>query len=905
MIRVWYVQNYLVYNGCINSAYGKDSVSKPAKKTKRMSVYANLTNKRRIKKDASSRKRAEYLATLPKHPVKRFFYRLHPKRVAAYWFSKRGLFMALKIVGVSVLISVLFVGGLFAYFRKDLDKIRPGEISKRVQTTVTKYYDRNDKLLWEDKGTGNYRLVVESDQISKYLKDATVALEDKDFYKHGGISISGLARAVVTNASGRQVQGGSTLTQQLVKQVFFVEDADKRGLDGIPRKIKEVILAIEIERMYNNKDQILTLYLNESPYGGRRNGAESAAQTYFGKSAKDLTLAESALLAAIPQNPSVFNPYNTDGNEALISRQHTALKYMAEQGYITQKEADEAIAYPVLDDLRPLTEQLEDIKAPHFVLMVRSQLEKELGEAVVGRGGLTVKTSLDLDIQNKLEEQVTAFFNSGTPERNGISNTAATVEDTQTGQIIAMVGSRDFNYPGFGQDNAATAFIQPGSSIKPFVFAELFKDKGEGKQNYGSGTVLRDENVDKIYGAKLYNWDSRFMGNLTIRRGLALSRNTPAVKAMYISGIEPTIETIRGIGNKSYCTQEEAANGGVFLSSAIGSCGSKETDLVNAYATLGRMGVYKPSTSVIEVKNSQGDVLKKWKDESKEVLDPQIAYILNDILADQSASAALHGYGATSVPGVKTSVKTGTSDKDQKPKDLWIASYSPALTMGIWLGNSDTSNIRSSTSSLAMPVVRSVMQYAHQEIYAKDGRWNSNMWYTKPVGIQQVGSELYPSWWNKTQGRANAKLTFDKVSKKKATDCTPPNARIELDVTKSIDPITKTEVYTAPDGYDATKDDDAHSCDDALPTIGTISVDKTGGNHIIKFSVSPGKFGLSSVDVIVGDKTIKGGEPVSSSGGTVTAQVSTSGLSGVQSVTVNLSDEGLYSVSRSATFNAS
>ena len=811
--------------------------------------------------------------------------------------------MALKIAGVSILLMVLFVGGLFAYFRKDLDKIRPGEISKRVQTTVTKYYDRNDKLLWEDKGTGDYRLVVDSDQLSKYLKDATVALEDKDYYKHGGISITGLARAVVTNASGGQVQGGSTLTQQLVKQVFFAEDAGKRGLDGIPRKIKEVILAIEIERMYD-KDQILALYLNESPYGGRRNGAESAAQTYFGKSAKDLTLAEAALLAAIPQNPTVFNPYNTDGNEALISRQQTALRYMAEQGYITQKEADDAIAYPVLDGLRPLTDQLENIKAPHFVLMVRSQLEKELGEAVVGRGGLTVKTSLDLDIQNKLEEQVSAFFNSGTPERNGISNTASTVEDSQTGQIVAMVGSRDFNYPGFGQDNAATAFIQPGSSIKPFVFAELFKDKGDGKQNYGSGTVLRDENVDKIYGAKLYNWDSRFMGNLTIRRSLALSRNTTAVKAMYISGVEPTVETIRAIGNESYCKQEEAATGGLFLSSAIGSCGSKEVDLTNAYATLGRMGVYKPSTSVIEVKNSQGDVLKKWKDESKEVLDPQIAYILNDILADQTASAALHGYGATSVPGVKTSVKTGTSDKDQKPKDLWIASYSPALTMTIWLGNSDTSNIRSSTSSLAMPVVRGVMQYAHQEIYAKNGKWNSNMWYTKPSGIQQVGSELYPSWWNKNQGKSNAKLTFDKVSKNKATDCTPSNARIELEVTKSTDPVTKSEVYIAPDGYDASKNDDVHSCGDAQPVIDLIDVKKTGGSYTVKFNVSPGKFKLTSVDIVVGDKTIKSGESVSANGGTVTAQVSGSGLSGVQTVTVNLSDEGMYSVSRSATFDA-
>ena len=267
-----------------------------------MSVYANLAHKRQTKKDKVSREKAEYLASLPKHPVKRFFYRLHPKRVFKYWFSKRGGLMALKILGVSVVVMVLLVGGLFAYFRKDLDKIRPGEIAKRVQTTVTKYYDRNDVLLWEDKGGGNYKLVVEADQLSDYLKKATVSIEDKDFYTHHGISISGIARATFSTASGSQVQGGSTLTQQLVKQVFFPpEEANKRGLDGIPRKIKEIILAIEVERMYN-KDQILSLYLNESPYGGPRNGAESGAQTYFRKSAKDLTIAEAALLASIPQS---------------------------------------------------------------------------------------------------------------------------------------------------------------------------------------------------------------------------------------------------------------------------------------------------------------------------------------------------------------------------------------------------------------------------------------------------------------------------------------------------------------------------------------------------------------------------------------------------------------------------
>lgn len=874
-------------------------MKKTKSKSKRMSVYANLAHKRRSKKDRASRKRAEYLATLPKHPVKRFFYRLHPKRFFGYWFSKRGLLMMAKIAGVAVLVVVLAVGGLFAYYRKDIDKIRPGEIAKRVQTTVTKYYDRNDELLWEDKGTGNYKLVVDSDKINDYLKQATVAIEDKDYYKHSGVSITGLTRAFISNAQGNQVQGGSTLTQQLVKQTFFSEEAGERGIKGIPRKIKETILAIEVERMYD-KDQILTLYLNESPYGGRRNGAESAAQTYFGHSANDLTLPEAALLAAIPQNPSVYNPYNPDGHETLIGRQHTVLSYMAEQGYITQQESDEAKAYPILDNIKPLTDQLENIKAPHFVLMIRSQLEQELGKAVVGRGGLTVKTTLDLRVQNKLEEEVRAFFDSGRPEAVSISNTAATVEDTQTGQIIALVGSRDFNYPGFGQDNAATAFIQPGSTIKPFVYAQLLKDKGKDVQNYGSGSVLRDENIDKIYGAKLNNWDNRFMGNVTVRQSLALSRNIPAVKAMYISGIEETIAGIRETGNTEYCAPEEAA-GGLYLSSAIGACGSKEVDLVNAYSTLSRMGVYKPVSSILEVKDSQGSVIKKWTDEGKQVLDPQIAYIITDILADERASAALHGYGATSVSGVKVATKTGTSDRDSKPKDLWIATYSPVLAMGLWLGNSDTSIIGSVNSAFGMQIVRNVLAYAHQDVYAQDNRWNSSMWFDRPEGIQQVGSDLYPSWWNKNQGKTNTKLTFDRVSKKKATDCTPPAAREELDVTKSIDPITKSEVFTAPIGYDASRDDDVHSCDDARPSIGSISLSGNGSDRTVRFNVSRGTFGLATIEVVVDGVTVRSAE-ISGSGGQQNIAVSLSDSS-EHTVVVNVRDQGYYTDSRTQTFD--
>ena len=862
-----------------------------------MNLYANLAQKHKTKKDKDSRARAEYLATLPKHPVKRFFYRLHPKRLAKYWFSKRGGLMALKILGVGILLMLLLIGGMFAYFRKDLDKIRPGELAKRVQTTVTKYYDRNDNLLWEDKGTGNYQLVVESDQISDYLKKATVAIEDRDFYKHHGVSISGIMRAMLSTASRRQVQGGSTLTQQLVKQVFFADEAGDRSISGIPRKIKEIILAIEVERMYS-KDQILSLYLNESPYGGRRNGAESAAQTYFGKHAKDLTLAEAALIAGIPQNPTYYNPYNTTGNKALIARQHTVLDYMAEQGVITRDESEKAKKIDILSTLKPQTEQLENIKAPHFLLMVRNQLSKELGESVVGRGGLTIKTTLDWRIQEKLENEMKSFFATGRPDSVRISNGAATVEDVQTGQIVALVGSRDFNYAGFGQDNAAVSYIQPGSTIKSLVFAQLF-DKHDSKQAYGSGTVLADENIDKLYGATLRNWDNKFMGAINIRRALALSRNVPAVKAAYVVGdgsAKPVVEGIRRMGDPNYCRQEENA-GGYGLGAAIGACGTKQTELVNAYSTLARMGVQKDVSSVIEVKNSQGETLKKWKDEGKQVIDSQSAYIVNDILSDRTPG--LHGW--MGVNGVRTSAKSGTSDKGSQPKDLWIVNYSPALVMGMWLGNSDTSVVGTSASNYGMPVIRSVMEFAHTQVYAKEGKWKSGQWYERPSGIQTVNGELYPSWWNKRQSQSTEKITFDKVSKKKATNCTPDGAKEEIEVTKVIDPLTKKESISAPAGYDANSEDDVHKCDDTKPQIGSMSVSRSGNKYTISVDVSAGTWELAAIEITVDGKSIKSSEITS--GGKQTATVEFEEV-GTHTVSVTVRDSAYYTATSSGSFQS-
>jgi membrane peptidoglycan carboxypeptidase len=871
-------------------------VAKKSFKSRNMSVYSNLTRKRKTRKDSDSRKRAEYLASLPKQPLKRLLYRLQPKQFFAYWFSKRGGMMALKIAGVGILMMILTVGALFAYYRKDLDSIRPGEISKRVQTTVTKYYDRNDVLLWEDKGDGNYKLVVDGKDINAYMKQATIAIEDRDFYKHGGISISGISRSLINNANGGSVQGGSTLTQQLVKQVFFADQASDRGLSGVPRKIKEMILSVEVERMYD-KDSILDLYLNESPYGGRRNGVQSGAQTYFGVNAKDLTLPQAAILAAIPNQPGLYDPYNIAGHEALISRQHKVLDSMQDQGYITKTQADDAKKYPILDNIIPASDPYKDIKAPHFVQMVRAQLERELGKTTVGRGGLTVKTTLDVRIQNKLEESMTAMFNSSMPNYAGFSNGAATVEDTQTGQIVAMMGSRDFNYPGFGQDNAAMAYIQPGSTIKPLVYAQLFSDQGEGKVNYGSGSILADDNsMNAIYGATVKNADGKYLGGINIRRSLALSRNIPAIKAMHVAGIEPTLATIRALGDVNYCTQGADAQAG--LSSSIGGCGTRQIDHVNAFASLGRMGVYKPVSTVLEVKNSQSEIIKKYKDESRQVVDPQVTYILSDILSDDNARASLYGrnfYGLK-IPGVKTATKTGTSDKGGQPKDIWTMSYSPALTMGVWLGNPDTQVLTNGNSSIPAKIIGQVLEYAHKDIYAAENKWNpadGGSWFTRPSGVQTIAGELYPSWFNKAKAQTGVKMMFDKVSKKKAVECTPEGARVEVFVQKLMDPITKKETLIAPDGYDANTDDDVHACGDTKPAIGSISATKKGA---ISVDVVSGKNTLQTVEVRVGS-TVIATLPASASGTYKTTYTPTS--DGIQTVTINVTDSAFYTATKS------
>jgi penicillin-binding protein 1A len=351
------------------------------------------------------------------------------------------------------------------------------------------------------------------------------------------------------------------------------------------------------------------------------------------------------------------------------------------------------------------------------------------------------------------------------------------------------------------------------------------------------------------------------------------------------------------LGATSYCTQGQDVT--AQLSAAIGGCGIKQTDLVNAFASLARNGVYKPQSSILKVTNSSGEVLKQWADTPGiKVIDPQSAYIVDDILSDDKARTPLDGPHALGmdIPGVKTATKTGTSDKGGNAKDIWMVSYSPALTMAVWLGNHDATILKNGTSSMSGPIIATVMSYAHLTVYASDGKWKSGDWFTQPAGIQKVGTELYPSWWNKTQGQTNATLTFDSISKKKATDCTPPGAKIDIAVTKSVDPLTKKDVYIAPDGYDASKDDDVHKCDDVKPSVAvTFAPAGPADSYTITVTAGSSTFSTKSIDIKINGSTVK----TLPGSGTYTYNVPATATA-PQTLTATITDTGLYTADGSA-----
>lgn len=843
--------------GIILPSGSRKTNKKATKSTKKVAkLYSNLSYKRKVKKDADSRRKAEELAKLPKEPVKRFFARLHPKRVFKWWFSKRGQKTILKVLGACVLIGIIFLGGLFLYYKKDLEEIKLDEMS--VSETVNTYLDRNGVVLWKDTGNENYRLVVDGADISPYMYDATVAIEDKNFYNHIGVDFTALIRATLSTLTGHGVQGGSTLTQQLIKQVYFSDEAASENRGGLTRKIKELILSIELERMYS-KDQIITMYLNQSPYGGRRNGVESAARTYFNKSAKDLTLAESALLAAIPNNPAVLNPYNVYGNEMLVERQHKVLDDMVEMGSITAEEAEAAKEIAILDTIRPESSQYSDMIAPHFVLEVRSQLEEKYGISTMRAGGWTITTTLDARAQQIAEDAIDVGM--GYAYMNNSDNLALVSLDVETSQVIAMVGSSDFSNPTYGELNVTTdSLIEPGSSIKPILdYSALFIER-EGV-NYGPGSILKDENINSLYCAgysgscSMTNATGQFYGNVSIRFSLGHSLNIAAVKALYINGIEESLEVAHQLGDVSYCKDRD--NYG--LSIAIGSgCGVRMVEHANAYASIARGGSYKDIVYVLEVKNSSGDVIESWEDTAAtRVVDEQVAYMISNILNDPSARFNIYNYGSQSVgfvvPDVWTATKTGTTTTANSAvtKDSLMESYSSAISTFVWNGNHDGSGLSSNTHMVAAQVAGTYMERVHKEVYEPDGKWSYDDKIEQPYGIQTLTvngvKDIWPSWFDpkKNSGVTKETLVFNRYNGLLAAECTSEDFKISVEVTKILDPMTKKEVYSdVPEGYDyETKD----TCDYKIPTVSIVET----ADGKIKVSLAKGSQNISQYTLYI------------------------------------------------------
>jgi len=549
----------------------------------------------------------------------------------------------------------------------------PNKLIDRELAQTTKIYDRSgETVLYEIHGDQQRTLVNISD-LPNYIKWASIAIEDKNFYNHNGVSVWGILRGVVwQKIRGKRVQGGSTLTQQFIKNAVLTNERT------ITRKVKEWILSYKLEQKFS-KEEILQLYLNEIPYGSTAYGVEAASQKYFAKNAKDLNLAEAAILAALPQAPSTYSPYGNH-RERLITRQHYILDLMVEQNYISKEDAEEAKNFELV-----FKKQSNNIKAPHFVIYIKEQLSEKYGEKMIEQGGLKIITTLDLYKQNLAEETIKERAEKN-EERYNASNAALISIDPKTGQILAMVGSKDyFNDEIDGQVNITTSLRQPGSSLKPLVYASTFL------KGLTPDTILYDVvtnfSQDENEPYEPHNYDSEEHGPVSIRKALAGSLNIPAVKAIYIAGVDKVLELARDLG---YTSLEDKDRFG--LSLVLGGAEVKLLEHVNAYSAFAREGKISPITSILKIEDKNGNIIEEWKEDSKKVLDPKVARAINDILSDNNARAYAFGASNWLTLGDRpVAAKTGTTNDY---RDAWTIGYTPSLVTGVWVGNNDNSEMK-------------------------------------------------------------------------------------------------------------------------------------------------------------------------------------------------------------------
>ncbi|MAZ40664.1 hypothetical protein CL654_00905 [bacterium] len=635
----------------------------------------------------------------------------------------------------------------------------------------TKIYDRTGEVLLFDVYRDVKRQVVPFEEISRYARNATVAIEDSEFYDHKGVKPTAIARAFISNLLSFDLrgQGGSTITQQVVKLTLLTNE--KRYV----RKLKEAVLSLKLERVLE-KDEILHMYLNEAPYGGTLYGIEEASLAFFGKNAKDVSLAESAYLAALPQAPTYYSPYG-DNTDDLEARKNLVLDRMVELGFITEEEAAGAKQEEVL--FAPPSEQ--GIKAPHFVMYVREYLEREYGRDAVETQGLNVITTLDWELQQKAEEIVARYAELNAENFNA-SNAGIIAIDPKTGHILTMVGSKDyFDTEEDGNFNITLAKRQPGSAFKPFVYATAFKEGYTPDTTVfdlptqfstacdSEGEPLPGVNPDVCYSP--VNYDNTFRGPISLRDALAQSVNIPAVKTLYLAGLIDSLETARDLGISSLNDVNQYG-----LTLVLGGGEVTLLELTSAYSVFANNGLRNPHEKIIKIEDKNGNVLEEFNLRSRRVLEEDVALQINDVLSDNDARAPSFGFNSPlHFPGRDVAAKTGTTNDY---RDAWIVGYTPNIAIGAWAGNNDNSSMERRVAGFVVaPMWNEFMREALNKFPPEQFKQ-----YTSSTDPRNIKPVLRGVW------EGGQVYEIDSISGNLATEFTPDETR-EQKVIKEVHSI--------------------------------------------------------------------------------------------------------------------
>ena len=661
--------------------------------------------------------------------------------------------------GIFILMTGIIILWLFSMKIPDFHSFGDRKIENS-----TKIYDRTGKILLYDIHKDTKRTDITFENMGANIKNATVAIEDSEFYNHGGIRITSIFRAVLSNFWGTgRTQGGSTITQQLVKNALLTQEK------SYTRKIKEWVLAVKIDKSIP-KEKILEYYLNEAPYGGNVYGIEEASKTYFNKDAADLTLAEATYLASIPQAPTTLSPYGKN-KDKLDVRKNLVLSRMLGLNFISQEDYVKAKNEIVIFSPQETT----GIKAPHFVFFIKDYLEQKYGSEIVEKGGLKVTTTLDYNLQEKGEQFVKEGALQNEKDWNG-KNASLVAIDPKTGQILTMVGSKDyFDKTIDGNFNVATASRQPGSSFKPFIYATAF-NKG-----FTPDTVLFDlptefQTTCDAYGNALPghnqkdcykpdNYDGKFRGPMSLRDALGQSINIPAVKLFFLAGLSDSLKTAEDMG---ISTLTDIGRYGLTL--VIGGGEVTLLDMTSAYGVFANDGIRNPYTGILKIEDINGKVLEEYTPHNSEILPKNTALTISDILADNKARTPT--FGANSVlliPGRDVVAKTGTTNNN---KDAWTLGYTPSIVVGVWVGNNDNEPMKKGGAALAGPIWNRFINEALKTLPDEK--------FEKPdleIDLQKVKPILRGFW----QGNEN--FFIDKISGKLATKNTPEETKQEKVIT--------------------------------------------------------------------------------------------------------------------------